>query len=168
MAPNAPIICTIELMWELCAFDARPEKLAGIFNSGKATHATIEFVDIAGLVKGASKGEGLGNRFLSHIREVDALVHVVRCFDDESVAHVDGSVDPVRDAETINFELIFADMETLDRRIERTMKAAKSGEKSMPTCLQFMREKEGLESGVAVRQMALTDEEKITRKTCFS
>lgn len=141
--------------------DARPEKLAGIFNSGKVTYATIEFVDIAGLVKGASKGEGLGNRFLSHIREVDALVHVVRCFDDESVAHVDGSVDPVRDAETINFELIFADMETLDRRIERTMKAAKSGGKKYADMLTiYERIKEGLESGVAVRQMALTDEEK--------
>ena len=91
----------------------------------------MEFVDIAGLVKGASKGEASGNRFLSHIREVDAIVHVVRCFQDENISHVDGTVDPIRDIETINLELIFADMESLDRQIARNQKLAKSGEKNI-------------------------------------
>ena len=104
--------------------DERLQKLAALYASRKVTPAVIEFVDIAGLVKGASKGEGLGNQFLSHIREVDAVIHVVRCFDDPNVVHVDGSVDPVRDIETISFELIFADLEVLDKRIGRTGKLA--------------------------------------------
>ncbi|MBR3576421.1 MAG: 50S ribosome-binding GTPase, partial [Clostridia bacterium] len=109
--------------------DSRLDELAKIYNPKKITHAVIEFVDIAGLVKGASRGEGLGNKFLSHIREVDAIIHVVRCFDDSNIVHVDGSIDPMRDIETINYELIFADMETLEKRIERTGKMAKSGDK---------------------------------------
>ena len=104
--------------------DERLQRLAALYASRKVTPAVIEFVDIAGLVKGASKGEGLGNQFLSHIREVDAIVHVVRCFDDPNVVHVDGSVDPVRDIETISFELIFADLDVLDKRIGRTGKLA--------------------------------------------
>ena len=104
--------------------DERLDKLAALYNSEKITPAVIEFVDIAGLVKGASKGEGLGNQFLANIRECDAIVHVVRCFEDPNVIHVEGSVDPVRDIETIDLELIFADMDTLDKRISRTAKLA--------------------------------------------
>lgn len=109
--------------------DERLDNLAKMYNPQKVTHAVIEFVDIAGLVKGASKGEGLGNKFLSHIREVSAIVHVVRCFDDGNVVHVEGSVDPIRDIETINLELIFADLEVLERRMERSMKQVRSGDK---------------------------------------
>src|SRR3712207_367793 len=105
--------------------DERLGKLAALFNSAKITPAVVEFVDIAGLVKGASKGEGLGNQFLANIREVDAIVHVVRCFEDSNVVHVDGSIDSLRDIETINLELIFSDMEILDRRIQKTTKALK-------------------------------------------
>ena len=124
--------CTIDPNIGVVAVpDERLEKLVKIYNSQKVTPTFIEFVDIAGLVKGASKGEGLGNRFLSHIREVDAIVHVVRCFQDENISHVDGTVDPIRDIETINLELIFADMESLDRQIARNQKLAKSGEKNI-------------------------------------
>ncbi len=105
--------------------DVRIEKLGELYNTKKVTHATIEFVDIAGLVKGASKGEGLGNQFLANIREVDAIVHVVRCFEDGNVVHVDGSIDPLRDIETINLELLFSDMEILERRMSKTGKAAR-------------------------------------------
>ena len=104
--------------------DVRLDKLTAMYSSEKTTPAVIEFVDIAGLVKGASKGEGLGNQFLSNIREVDAIVHVVRCFDDPNVIHVDGSIDPLRDIETINLELIFSDMEILERRIAKQSKSA--------------------------------------------
>ena len=106
--------------------DERLNKLAALYDSDKITPAVIEFVDIAGLVKGASKGEGLGNQFLSNIREVDAIVHVVRCFEDTNVIHVDGSVDPLRDIETINMELIFSDVEILERRIAKTSKGARN------------------------------------------
>ena len=104
--------------------DVRLDKLTAMYNSEKTTPAVIEFVDIAGLVKGASKGEGLGNQFLSNIREVDAIVHVVRCFDDPNVIHVDGCIDPLRDIETINLELIFSDIEILERRIAKQSKGA--------------------------------------------
>jgi len=106
--------------------DPRLEVLEKMYNSKKVIPTAIEFVDIAGLVRGASKGEGLGNKFLSHIREVDAIVHVVRCFEDENVVHVEGKIDPIDDLETINLELIFADIEMLDRRIERNKKLAKT------------------------------------------
>ena len=102
--------------------DERIDKLAELYNSNKKTYATIEFVDIAGLVKGASKGEGLGNQFLANIRETDAIVHVVRCFDDSNIIHVDGYVDPIRDIEVINLELIFADIETVDKRLSKLKK----------------------------------------------
>ena len=98
--------------------DERLDVLTKMYNPEKTTHAIIEFVDIAGLVKGASKGEGLGNKFLSHIREVDAIAHVVRCFEDSNIVHVDGSISPLRDIETINLELIFSDMEMVDKRLE--------------------------------------------------
>lgn len=119
--------CTIEPNVGVVAVpDKRLDTLAEMYSPQKYTPAVIEFVDIAGLVKGASKGEGLGNKFLSHIRDVDAVVHVVRCFEDADIVHVDGNVDPARDIETINLELIFADMETLERRIDKTKKLAKS------------------------------------------
>lgn len=108
--------------------DKRVTTLAGIFHGRKSVQATVEFVDIAGLVKGSSKGEGLGNRFLSHIREVDAIVHVVRCFEDENIAHVDGSIDPVRDISVINLELVLADLEAVQRRSEKALKLIKTGE----------------------------------------
>ncbi len=127
-AANYPF-CTIEPNTGIVAVpDKRLDVLTKMYDSAKTTPATIEFVDIAGLVRGASKGEGLGNKFLSHIREVDAIVHVVRCFEDENITHVDGSIDPVRDMETINMELIYADMESLEKRMNRTRKIAQSGD----------------------------------------
>ena len=122
--------CTIEPNVGVVAVpDRRLDKLAEMYQPEKITPAVIEFGDIAGLVRGASKGEGLGNKFLSHIREVDAIVHVVRCFDDGEIIHVDGSVDPARDIETIDLELIFSDMEMVERRIDRAKKAAKGDKK---------------------------------------
>ena len=116
--------CTIDPNIGIVAVpDQRLKVLSDMYDSAKIVPATIEFVDIAGLVKGASKGEGLGNQFLANIREVDAIVHVVRCFEDTNVIHVDGSVDPLRDIETINFELIFSDIEVLDRRISKSANA---------------------------------------------
>ena len=118
--------CTIEPNVGVVAVpDSRIDALAKMYNPVKITPAVIEFVDIAGLVKGASKGEGHGNKFLSHIRETDAIIHVVRCFENDDIIHVEGSVDPARDIETINFELIFSDIEMVDRRLDRTMKAMK-------------------------------------------
>lgn len=118
--------CTIEPNVGIVSVpDERLDKLAEMYNPEKFTPATLEFVDIAGLVKGASKGEGLGNKFLSNIREVDAIVHVVRCFQDDNIIHVDGSIGAARDIETINLELIFSDLEILDRRIDRAKKAVK-------------------------------------------
>lgn len=109
--------------------DHRLDDLAKLFNPKKVIHTTFEFTDIAGLVKGASRGEGLGNKFLANIRETDAICEVVRCFRDKDITHVDGSVDPVRDVETINLELVMADLETVDKRIEKLERKAKSGEK---------------------------------------
>ncbi len=139
--------------------DERIDALANMYNPKKITHAYIEFVDIAGLVKGASKGEGLGNKFLSHIREVDAIVHVVRCFEDTNITHVDGSVDPARDIETINLELVFSDVEILERRIERTKKLMK-GDKSLATELALLeRVMSVLEDGKPARSLEYTPEE---------
>lgn len=141
--------------------DERLEKLREIYDSKKVLPAVIEFVDIAGLVRGASKGEGLGNKFLSHIREVDAIVHVVRCFEDGNIVHVDASVNPVRDIETINLELIFSDIEVIDRRIARTAKAAKA-DKSLQKELNVLeRLKSSLEEGVVARNIELNDDEEI-------
>ena len=140
--------------------DERLARLTEMYDSAKTTPAVIEFVDIAGLVKGASKGEGLGNKFLSHIREVDAVIHVVRCFDNDDIMHVSGSVDPKRDIETINLELILSDLEILDRRIDRTAKAAK-GDKSLLTELEFLKRlKTELENGVSARAVEADDDEK--------
>ncbi len=139
--------------------DERIDALAKMYNPKKVTRAYIEFVDIAGLVKGASKGEGLGNKFLSHIREVDAVVHVVRCFEDPNITHVDGSIDPLRDIETIQLELIFSDLEILERRIDRTKKAMK-GDKSLATELELLeRVKAALEDGKPARSLSYTKEE---------
>ena len=129
-AANYPF-CTIEPNVGVVAVpDERLEKLAALYQSKKVTPAVIEFVDIAGLVKGASRGEGLGNKFLSHIREVDAIVHVVRCFRNENITHVDGSIDPVRDIETINLELCLADLAVIEGRLGRIEKKAKTGKDS--------------------------------------
>ena len=130
--------CTIDPNVGVVAVpDERLNKLAALYNSAKITPAGIEFVDIAGLVKGASKGEGLGNQFLANIREVDAIVHVVRCFDDGNIVHVDGSVNPLRDIETINFELIFSDIEVLDRRIAKSTKGSRN-DKSLANEVEFL------------------------------
>lgn len=153
--------CTIEPNVGVVAVpDCRLDELAKMYSPKKITPAVIEFVDIAGLVKGASKGEGLGNKFLSHIREVDAVIHVVRCFDNDDIMHVSGSVDPKRDIETINLELILSDLEILDRRIDRTAKAAK-GDKSLLTELEFLKRlKTELENGVSARAVEADDDEK--------
>ena len=158
-AANYPF-CTIEPNVGVVAVpDERLDVLAKMYDPDKYTPAIIEFVDIAGLVKGASKGEGLGNKFLSHIREVDAILHVVRCFEDGNIVHVDGSVDPLRDIETINMELIFADMEAVDKRILRAEKEAKGNKKMLTEVDLFKRVKAVLESGACARTMDLTDEE---------
>ena len=141
--------------------DARMDFLADLYHPAKFTPAVIEFVDIAGLVKGASKGEGLGNKFLSHIREVDAVLHVVRCFESDDVTHVDGSVDSTRDAETINFELIFADIETIDKRLAKSEKLIKTGDKKYKQeCDVLSHIKSQLESGVFVAGMDLSNDER--------
>ena len=133
----------------------------------KLTPTTIEFVDIAGLVQGASRGEGLGNKFLSHIREVDAVVHVVRCFEDENIVHVDGSVDPVRDMETINLELIFADMETVEKRLDRARKQAKSGDKALQAEVEmFEHACKHLESGKPARTLPPEERSCAGRTSC--
>ncbi len=139
--------------------DERIDRLAEMYNPKKVTRAYIEFVDIAGLVKGASKGEGLGNKFLSHIREVDAIVHVVRCFEDSNITHVDGSIDPLRDIETISLELIFSDVEMIERRIDRTKKAMK-GDKSLAKELELLeRVKAALMDGKPARSLDYSDDE---------
>ena len=139
--------------------DERIDRLAEMYNPKKVTRAFIEFVDIAGLVKGASKGEGLGNKFLSHIREVDAIVHVVRCFEDENITHVDGSVDPIRDIETINLELVLSDVEIIERRIDRVKKQMK-GDKSLAGELALLeRVKAAMDEGRPARSLEYTKEE---------
>ncbi len=144
--------CTIEPNVGMVAVpDERLDELAKMYNPVKVTPAVIEFVDIAGLVKGASKGEGLGNKFLSHIREVDAIVHVVRCFENDDIIHVEGSVDPARDIETINLELIFSDIEMVERRLDKASKALK-GDKSMQVEVDFLKKlKASLEDGIPAR-----------------
>lgn len=152
--------CTIEPNVGVVAVpDKRLDKLAEMYNPKKVTPATIEFVDIAGLVKGASKGEGLGNKFLSNIREVDAVVHVVRCFENDDITHVDGSVDPLRDIETINLELIFSDMEILGRRLDKTAKLMK-GDKSLAGEYAFLQKVyEALDAGKLAKSVECDGEE---------
>ena len=160
--------CTIEPNVGMVAVpDERLDKLTEMYHPQKTTHAVIEFVDIAGLVKGASKGEGLGNKFLSHIREVDAIAEVVRCFEDENIVHVDGNINPKRDIETINLELIFADMETVDKRIDKAIKMLKADKKYQIEINALKKIKELLDNGKPARQVELTDEEKDTVKDLF-
>ena len=152
--------CTIDPNIGIVAVpDERLKLLGDMYQSKKVTPATIEFVDIAGLVKGASKGEGLGNQFLSNIREVDAVVHVVRCFEDDNVVHVDGSVDPLRDIETINLELIFSDIEILERRIVKAAKAAKMDKTIAKELSLLERLKAYLEEGKLARGFAAENED---------
>ena len=153
--------CTIEPnIGTVAVPDYRLDELARMYNPDKITPAVIEFVDIAGLVKGASKGEGLGNKFLSNIREVDAIVHVVRCFEDGEIVHVEGSIGPKRDIEVINLELIFSDLDILERRIDKAVKAAKGDKKYLAEVDLLNRVKAHLEEGKSARSMEFTDEEK--------
>lgn len=160
-AANYPF-CTIDPNVGIVTVpDERLTKLTEMYNSAKTTPAVIEFVDIAGLVRGASKGEGLGNKFLSHIREVDAIVHVVRCFEDTNVVHVDGPIDPIRDIETINLELVFSDLEILERRIAKTGKMAKADKSLQKEVDVLQKLKDALEQGISARAVEFdTPEEK--------
>ncbi len=139
--------------------DERLDQLAKMYDPEKITHAVIEFVDIAGLVKGASKGEGLGNKFLSHIREVDSIVEVVRCFENDNIVHVDGSINPIRDIETINLELILADLETINKRLERANKQLKADKKVQIEIDLLEKIKNTLEQGKSARTLNLAQEE---------
>ncbi len=160
-AANYPF-CTIDPnVGVVMVPDERLKKLDDLYHSKKVTPAVIEFVDIAGLVKGASKGEGLGNQFLSNIREVDAIIHVVRCFDDGNIVHVDGSVDPIRDIETINLELIFSDLEILERRISKATKGARMDKELAKELVVLEKIKAHLEEGKMAKTLEFEqDEEK--------
>ena len=147
--------------------DERLDVLTKMYNAKKTTHAIIEFVDIAGLVKGASKGEGLGNKFLSHIREVDSIVEVVRCFDDPNIVHVDGNINPKRDIETINLELIFADIETVDKKIDSAKKKLKADKKYVAELELFEKIKSILEEGKSARTLSLNEEEQELLKDTY-
>ncbi len=153
LAANYPFATIDPNVGVVAVPDERIKKLGELYNTKKVTPATIEFVDIAGLVKGASKGEGLGNQFLANIRECDAIVHVVRCFEDTNVVHVDGSVDPVRDIETINLELIFADLEVLERRIAKTTKTARMDKEAAKELDLLNKIKATLEDNKLVKDM---------------
>ena len=160
--------CTIEPNVGVVAVpDERLDKLTEMYHPQKTTPAVIEFVDIAGLVKGASKGEGLGNKFLSHIREVDSIVEVVRCFEDPNIVHVDGSIDPIRDIETINLELVFADIETVDKRLDRAKKNLKGDKKYQAEINVLEKVKKVLEEGKPARILDLSDDEKELIKEAF-
>ncbi len=167
-AANYPF-CTIEPNVGVVSVpDTRLDVLGKMYNTKKITPAFLEFVDIAGLVKGASKGEGLGNKFLSHIREVDAIVHVVRCFDDQNIIHVDGSVDPKRDIEIIDLELILSDIESVTKRIEKNEKHVKAGDKKYVAENELLkRVLAHLESGKSIRSMLLKPEESAAVETFF-
>ncbi len=147
--------------------DERLDNLAKMYNPQKVTHAIIEFVDIAGLVKGASKGEGLGNKFLSHIRETDAICEVVRCFEDSNIIHVDGSINPVRDIQTINLELIFADLETVEKRIDRSSKMIKADKKYQFELDTWKKVREALQNGKMARSLDYSEEELEVIKDAF-
>ena len=160
--------CTIEPNVGVVAVpDERIDKLAEMYKPEKTTHAVIEFVDIAGLVKGASRGEGLGNKFLSHIREVDAICQVVRCFEDSNVIHVDGNINPLRDIETINLELIFADMETLTKRLDKAKKSLKADKKYQSEIDLIEKIKSNLEKGIPARALEYNEDEQEMLKEMF-
>ena len=142
--------------------DSRIAKLESMVNPERVMPATVEIVDIAGLVKGASKGEGLGNKFLANIRECDAIIHVLRCFDNDNIVHVDASVDPIRDKETIDFELQLKDLESVEKRLEKVNRAAKTGNKeAVLEQATLLRLKETLESGASVRSMSFNEKEQV-------
>ena len=147
--------------------DERLDELTKMYHPEKTTHAVIEFVDIAGLVKGASKGEGLGNKFLSHIRETDSICEVVRCFNDSNVVHVDGSIDPIRDIETINLELIFADIETVNKRLDKARKNLKADKKYQEEIDLLEKIKENLENGISARAIDFNEDEQLIVKDMF-
>ena len=161
--------CTIEPNVGVVSVpDKRLDVLEKMYGTKKKVYTSIEFYDIAGLVKGASKGEGLGNKFLSHIREVASIVHVVRCFNDGNVVHVEGSVDPIRDIETINLELIFSDLEVLERRMEKSVKLARSGDKTAKAEYELMEKvKAHLEANLPVRTLEVTEDESAFIKSLF-
>ncbi len=160
--------CTIEPNVGMVAVpDERLDELTKMYEPEKTTHAVIEFVDIAGLVKGASKGEGLGNKFLSHIREVDSIAEVVRCFEDPNVVHVDGGISPKRDIETINLELIFADLETVEKRIEKAKKMLKADKKYAFEIEVLEKVKKVLEEGKSARTINFTEEEQEVMKDAY-
>ena len=160
--------CTIEPNVGVVAVpDERLDKLTEMYKPEKTTHAVIEFVDIAGLVKGASRGEGLGNKFLSHIRETDAIVEVVRCFEDSNVVHVDGSVNPIRDIETINLELIFADIETINKRLDKARKNLKADKKYQEEIDLLEKILKVLEDGKSARTIDFNEDEQALVKDMF-
>ena len=160
--------CTIEPNVGIVAVpDERLQVLAKMYNTKKVTPAVVEFVDIAGLVKGASKGEGLGNKFLSHIRETDAITHVVRCFENSNVVHVDGKIDPIRDIETINLELIFADIETVDKRLDKAKKMLKADKKFQAEIDLLTKIKIALENGIPARSLEYNEDEMHMLKEMF-
>lgn len=167
-AENFPF-CTIEPNVGMVQVpDKRLDALSEIVNPERVVPTSMEFVDIAGLVKGASQGEGLGNKFLGHIRQVDAIAHIVRCFEDENVVHVSGSVDPARDIEVINTELILADMESIDKRLEKSRKLAKSGDKdAIKIAAVLDKVSSQLNAGLPVRTLELSDDEKDAIKDLF-
>lgn len=166
-AANYPF-CTIEPNVGVVAVpDERLDKLTEMYKPEKTTHAVIEFVDIAGLVKGASRGEGLGNKFLSHIRETDAIVEVVRCFEDSNVVHVDGSVNPIRDIETINLELIFADIETVNKRLDKARKNLKADKKYQEEIDLLEKILKVLEEGKSARTIEFNEDEQLLVKDMF-
>ena len=167
-AANYPF-CTIEPnVGVVTVKDARLDELEKMYDSDKKTYATVEFVDIAGLVKGAASGEGLGNKFLSHIRETDAIAHVVRCFKDENVVHVSGEVNPISDIETVNYELALADLEAINKKQERLSKLLKAGDKIAKEQSPIIdKVKSHLEQGLPVRTMDLNEDEKNAIKDCF-
>ena len=161
--------CTIEPNEAIVSVpDERLDVLAKMYNTNKVTPAVLEVVDIAGLVKGASKGEGLGNKFLSHIREVDAIIHVVRCFDNNKIIHVDGKIDPISDIDVINLELILADLESVEKRLEKSSKAFKNGDKKMLAEVELLKKlKELLENDKPVRSYNANKDEKALIKSFF-
>ena len=160
--------CTIEPNVGVVAVpDERLDKLTEMYKPEKTTHAVIEFVDIAGLVKGASRGEGLGNKFLSHIRETDAIVEVVRCFEDSNVVHVDGNVNPIRDIETINLELIFADIETVNKRLDKAKKNLKADKKYQEEIDLLEKILKVLEDGKSARTIDFNEDEQVLVKDMF-
>ena len=161
--------CTIEPNVGIVAVpDYRLEVLGKLYNTKKITPAVVEFVDIAGLVKGASKGEGLGNKFLANIRETDAIVHVVRCFEDANITHVDDAIDPLRDIETINLELIFSDLESVKKRYDKALSMVKTGDKKYKIEAEFLeRLYKHLEDLQPARTLSVSDDEKEYLKTLF-